>query len=102
MAKLVVLYKNPTDKAAFDAYYESTHVPIAKKVPGLKKYEISTGPVKLLGGESPYHLVALLEFASTDALMQGLGSPEGKAAAGDLANFAQAGAELLVIDTKEV
>jgi uncharacterized protein (TIGR02118 family) len=102
MAKLVVLYKNPADKAAFDAHYESTHVPLAKKIPGLQKYEISTGPVKLLGGESPYHLVAVLHFASSEALMQGLGTPEGKAAAGDLGNFAQAGAELLVMDSKEV
>ncbi|CAG4897893.1 EthD family reductase [Paraburkholderia saeva] len=102
MAKLVVLYKNPADKAAFDAHYEAKHVPLAKKIPGLQKYEISTGPVKLLGGESPYYLIALLHFESVDALMHGLGTPEGKAAAGDLGNFAQAGAELLVMDAKEV
>ncbi|HTH61082.1 MAG TPA: EthD family reductase [Paraburkholderia sp.] len=102
MAKLVVLYKKPSDPEAFDAHYESTHVPLAKKVPGLKRYEISTGPVSTPAGDSAWHLVAVLSFDSVDALKAGLASPEGQAAAGDLGNFAQAGAELLIFDTKDV
>ena len=101
MAKLVVLYKKPSNPAAFDAHYASTHAPLAKKIPGLTRYEISTGPVSTPQGESPWHLVAILGFDSVDALTAGLGSPEGRAAAGDLANFAQAGAELLIFDTKD-
>ena len=102
MAKLVAMYKKPTDVAAFDAHYFSTHVPKAKKVPGLRRYEVSTGPVALPSGESAYHLIALLEFDSLAAVQAGLGSPEGQATAGDLANFAQAGVDLLMFDTKEV
>jgi uncharacterized protein (TIGR02118 family) len=102
MAKLVVLYKIPADTAAFDAYYTATHIPLAKKIPGLKRYEISTGPVSTPQGPSAYHLAAVLSFDSLDALRTGLGSPEGEAAAGDLGNFAQAGADLLVFDTKDV
>jgi uncharacterized protein (TIGR02118 family) len=102
MAKLVALYKKPADAAAFDAYYFSTHVPKAKKVPGLRRYEVSSGPVETPQGESAYHLVAVLEFDSLAALQTGLGSPEGQAAAGDLANFAQAGVELLMFDSKQV
>ncbi|MGY3077061.1 hypothetical protein ACVWZZ_003432 [Bradyrhizobium sp. LM6.10] len=45
MAEIVVLYKTPTDPAAFDKYYAETHIPLAKKLPGLKKYAISKGPV---------------------------------------------------------
>jgi len=100
MAKLVALYKKPADVAAFDAYYFSTHVPTAKKVPGLRRYDVSTGPVASAQGESPYHLIALLEFDSLAAIQAGLGSPEGKATAADLANFAQAGVDLLMFDTK--
>jgi uncharacterized protein (TIGR02118 family) len=76
-------------------------MPLAKTVPGLKSYQISDGPVAAGQGESPYHLVAILGFDSMDALQAGLGSPEGQATAGDLANFAQAGVELLVFDTKD-
>jgi uncharacterized protein (TIGR02118 family) len=47
-------------------------------------------------------LVATLYFDSADALKAGLASAEDKAAAGDLANFADGGAELYFFDTKEV
>jgi uncharacterized protein (TIGR02118 family) len=102
MAKLVALYKKPANAAAFDDYYFSNHVPKAKKLPGLRRYEVSTGPVGTPQGDSAYHLVAVLAFDSMAALQSGLGSPEGQATAGDLANFAQAGVELLVFDSKEV
>jgi uncharacterized protein (TIGR02118 family) len=102
MAKLIVLYKTPADPAAFDAHYASTHIPLAKQMPGVTRYEISTGPVTTPQGASPYHLAAVISFDTIEALQAGLGSPEGKAAARDLGNFAQAGAELLIFDTKDV
>jgi uncharacterized protein (TIGR02118 family) len=63
---------------------------------------VSTDAVATPQGDSAYHLVAILGFDSMAALQQALGSPEGQAAAGDLANFAQAGVELLVFDAKDV
>ncbi len=102
MAKLIALYKKPADAAAFNSYYFSTHVPIAKKVPGLQRYEVSAGPVATPQGESPFHLAAVLSFDSMGALKQALGSPEGAAAAADLANFAGAGVDLLVFDSKAI
>jgi uncharacterized protein (TIGR02118 family) len=100
MAQLLVLYKTPADAARFDAYYRDTHAPLAKKIPGVRTYTVSTGTVATPAGPSPYHLIAELTFDSMAALQQGLGSPEGKAAAGDLANFAQAGVDLLMFDTR--
>ena len=102
MAKVIALYKKPADVAVFDAYYYSTHIPTAKKIPGLRSYEVSTGPVASPAGESAYHLVAILGFDSLAAVQTALGSPEGQATADDLANFAQAGVELLMFDTKAV
>ncbi|HEX5508093.1 MAG TPA: EthD family reductase, partial [Pseudolabrys sp.] len=52
MATLVVLYKNPKDTAAFDKHYSERHIPLAKKIPGVKKYEISKGPVMTPAGPS--------------------------------------------------
>ena len=102
MATLLVLYKTPTDAAAFDQHYFTTHVPLARKIPGLRRYEVSAGPITTPQGDAPYHLVATLGFDSLDAVQQALLSPEGQATAGDLGNFAQAGVELLMFDTKEV
>lgn len=101
-AKLVVLYKTPTDKAVFDRYYQSTHIPLAKKIPGLKKYEVSNGAVTTPGGPGEVHLVATLHFGSMADLQTALGSAEGQAAAGDLANFASGGADMYMFDTKDV
>lgn len=102
MAKLLALYKKPDDAAAFKRYYLSTHVPIAKQIPGLRRYEVSSGAVATPEGESAYHLAAILSFDSMHALETGLNSPPGQAAAADLANFAQAGVELLVFDSDEL
>lgn len=102
MATLVALYNKPSDAAAFDRYYYSTHVPLAKKIAGLRRYEVSAGSVNTPQGDSRYHLVAMLSFASMEELQQALISPEGQATAADLANFANAGVELLVFDTKDM
>jgi uncharacterized protein (TIGR02118 family) len=101
MAQIVALYRKPSDAKAFDEYYASTHVPLAKRLPGLRGYEISAGPVAMGQGDSPFHLVAELRFDSVDAIKAALGSPEGQAVAADLGNFAQAGVDLLIFDTRE-
>jgi len=101
VAKIVVLYKTPKDAAAFDAYYKATHIPLAYKIPGLKKYEISKGAVSTPAGASDVYLTAILSFDSLADLQNGLGSPEGQAAAGDLGNFATGGVDLYMFDSKD-
>ena len=102
MAKLVALYKKPQDTAAFDRHYSSIHLPLARKIPNMLSFEISIGAVASAAGDSPYHLVAILEFESLESIQHALGTPEGQATAADLDNFAQAGVELLMFETKEV
>ena len=53
-------------------------------------------------GASGIHLVATLYFDSLDAIKAAFASAEGKVTAGDLANFADGGADLYLFDTKEV
>jgi uncharacterized protein (TIGR02118 family) len=102
MAQVVVMYKTPKDTAAFDKHYSEIHIPLAKKIPGLKKYEVSKGPVGTPAGPSGFHLIAVLTFDSMAALQAGFGSAEGKAAGADVAKFATGGADMLLFDTKEV
>ena len=102
MAHVVVMYKTPKDTAAFDKHYFETHVPIAKKIPGLKKYEVSQGPVVTPVGPSAYHLIATLYFDNMAAVQAGFGSAEGKAAAADVQKFATGGADMILFDTREV
>lgn len=102
MALLVAIYKTPKSVAAFNDYYFSKHIPLAKTVPGLRSYSVNDGPVGLPIDPGAIHLVALLEFDSLAAIQAALGSPEGQATAADLGNFADGGADLLVFDTKTV
>jgi uncharacterized protein (TIGR02118 family) len=99
MADLVVLYKTPKDVKAFDDHY-AKHVPIAKALPGLRKYEISHGPVVSPAGPSAYHLVAILTFDSLAAIQAAFASPEGKAAAADVQRFATGGADMLMFESR--
>ena len=102
MADLVVLYKMPKDAAAFDKYYFETHIPLAKKLPGLRKYTVSKGQVATPGGPSPLHLIAILSFDSMAAIQAAFGSPEGKATPADVPKFADGGVEMHMSEAAEV
>jgi uncharacterized protein (TIGR02118 family) len=102
MAEVVVLYKTPKDPEAFDKYYAATHIPLAKKMPGLRKYTVSRGPVATPAGPSGIHLIATLTFDDMASVQKAFGSPEGQAAAADVGKFASGGADIMFFDTKEV
>ncbi len=88
MVKLIALYKNPTDTAAFDENYFNGHIPLAMKMPGLLKAELS----KVTGapmGEAPFYLMAELYFENQAALDAAMSSPEGRASAKNLMGFAK-------------
>jgi uncharacterized protein (TIGR02118 family) len=102
MARVVVMYKAPKDPGAFDKYYFATHVPIAKRLPGLRKYEVSQGPVATPGGPSGYHLVATLHFDDVAAIQKAFASPQGQAAVADVQTFATGGVDIYMFDNREV
>jgi len=102
MARLVVMYKTPRDAAAFDRHYFDRHVPIAKKIPGLRKYEVNNGPVATPAGPSGIHLVAILHFDDMAAIQNAFASAEGQAAAADVQTFATGGVDMYLFDNREV
>ncbi|MPZ22933.1 MAG: EthD family reductase [Dehalococcoidia bacterium] len=97
MHKLVVLYPKPTDADHFRSYYESTHAPLALKFPGLRGFRWAAD-VQSIGSESPYFAIAECDFDDERAMMDALRSPEGKAAAADVQNYATGGATFLHYD----
>jgi uncharacterized protein (TIGR02118 family) len=102
MARLVVMYRIPKDAGAFDKHYFERHVPLAKTIPGLRKYEISRGPVLSPAGPSGFHLIATLHFDDIAAIQAAFASPQGLAAAADVAGFATGGADMLIFESAEV
>jgi uncharacterized protein (TIGR02118 family) len=85
MHKLTVQYTDPADPAAFDEHYRGVHVPLAAKIPGLRRFTLSKP--RGMGVAAPY-LIAELWFDDADALNAALRSAEGAAAAADVQGFA--------------
>ena len=102
MARVVVMYKTPKDPVAFDQYYFATHVPIAKRIPDLRRYEVSQAAVASPGGPSGVHLVAILHFDDMAAVGRAFASAEGQAAVADVQTFATGGVDILMFDQREV
>jgi len=94
--KLVVLYTQPADPAAFDEHYLNVHAPLVRKIHGLQRLETGLITVALDGGERPYYRVAELYFADQAALEAAFGSPEGAAAAQDYGEIAPPGSRMLI------
>ncbi|GGE25944.1 hypothetical protein GCM10011571_30110 [Marinithermofilum abyssi] len=88
MVKLIALYRHPEDQQAFDDHYENVHAPLAQKMPGLQRLEVTKIAGTPMGEQAPYYLEAAMYFESEEALKQAMGSPEGRAAAKDLMGFA--------------
>ena len=89
--QLTVLYHQPDDTAAFDAHYESTHAPLAKKIAGLRHYS-AVHPAPGPGGTpAAEYLVATLVFDDEAAFGAGMSSAEGRAAGDDIGSFATGG-----------
>jgi uncharacterized protein (TIGR02118 family) len=100
MVRLLVLYNTPADPEAFDRYYAQTHIPLARRLPGLLSYTVSKS-VAPLGGDAKYHLVAELDWESMEAMQAAFGSEIGRETAADVENFASAGHSLLAFEVAE-
>ncbi len=96
-ARLVALYQQPEDPAAFDAHYRDIHTPIILRYPGIR--ELRTTRVEPIGPRStPFYLRAEMVFDSRADLDAAIASEAGVESARDLRNFASAGVTLYAVD----
>jgi len=100
MVRFLVLYNMPEDPAEFDRYYRDVHIPLAKSLPGLRRYTISRD-VTLIRGSEAFYLIAALDFDDRAALENAFASPEGQAAARDVPKFATGGSHSMVYDLED-
>jgi uncharacterized protein (TIGR02118 family) len=102
-ARMIVVWKRPKDIEAFDRHYFGVHVPLAKKLPGLRKYEVSVGTIAMLGSAADTYLVATLHFDSLEAIRSAFATPEGKACAEDRRKLAsEDGFQTFLFDSMEI
>jgi uncharacterized protein (TIGR02118 family) len=87
MNKLVIQFAYPPDVEDFEIKWSERFVPVAEKMPGVKRVSISRiygGPA----GEVDLHLVHEFYFEDAKSLRHAMASPEGQRAGQELLAFA--------------
>jgi uncharacterized protein (TIGR02118 family) len=101
MVRFLVLYDKPDDPGVFDRHYREVHIPLAKKLPGLRRYTVSRDAGRVRGGQ-PYYLVAELDWDDMDSLRSAFASPEGQATAADVPKFAGDRVRSMIYELEEI
>jgi len=83
MARMIAIYKTPKDVKAFDKHYFEVHIPLAKRLTGLIKYDVAKSPIISTTGHSDIYCIGTLHFDSLAAIKSAFASPEGQACAAD-------------------
>lgn len=81
-ARFLILWDKPHDPEAFEHHYRNVHIPLAKRLVGLKSYSISKNLVPIRG--ESYYRVAVLVWDSMNDLKRAFESPEGQATSRDV------------------
>jgi uncharacterized protein (TIGR02118 family) len=98
VVKIVVLYGQPSDPSAFETHYANTHLPLAAKMPNVRRFEASRVIGTPDGSAPPYYRLAEIWFDAQEELQAAMSSPEGQAAVADIGNFATGGATVLIAE----
>jgi uncharacterized protein (TIGR02118 family) len=97
VVRLIALYSQPEDRAAFDSHYRDVHAPIVARYPKLVDMRLTRADG--IGGRPPaFYLMAEMRFATRDDLDEALASEAGRESGRDLRNFAGAGVTLFIAD----
>lgn len=84
-ARFLAVYETPADPGAFDRHYREVHIPLLRRLPGLRRYTISRDVIPLHG--EPYYLIAELDWDTMDGLRDAFASAGGQATAADAARL---------------
>ena len=100
MARIIVLFGRPKDPDLFDKQYWDEHVPMAKQMPGLKKYTVH----KIIGaprGDPAYYQVVEMEFDNMDSLKRAIESQAGKDSGRHSVKIATGGITFLYAESRQ-
>jgi uncharacterized protein (TIGR02118 family) len=74
-ARFLAAYETPANPEAFDRHYREVHIPLCRRLPGLRRFTVSRDVTAVRG--APYYLVAELEWDTVDELRAAFASPQG-------------------------
>lgn len=100
MASILVLFGKPQNPQEFDELYWKEHVPMARKMPGLKKYTVHK-VVSPPGREPAFYQVVEMEFDTMDQLKKATKSQESQESTRHASKIATGGMTFLYTESKE-
>ena len=86
MAKMIIMYEQPTDKVGFEEHYFDVHVPLGKKIPNIINDSVHH-VIQSQNTSLNLYLITVLEFENIQKLTEALASPEARAAEEDGVNL---------------
>jgi uncharacterized protein (TIGR02118 family) len=95
MIKVTLLYGHPKNPQEFERYYEEKHLPLAARLRGFDRLELTRFEPSLDGRNPAFYRMAELYFSDEGRMQATLDSPEGQAVTGDLSNFATGGVTMI-------
>lgn len=99
---MIAVYKTPRDKVFFEEHYHQVHIPLARQLPGLLRYEINDGSVMSTTGHSDVYKIATLYFETMEIMMAAFKTEIGKQCAIDRKVLASDDAvQIYIFDTKD-
>ena len=100
-ARVLAVWPKPEDAEAFDKHYDEVHMPLTRKMPGLRRAEVHRASKNVMPNEDVY-VVTVLHFDDRAAAEAALGSDEGMAAGKDAYKLSGGRMQIFVADTSEV
>ena len=105
MAIVTVIYNTPKDTAAFEKYYQETHLPLVsanQQEIGFARADLTRFSSNLDGSKPAYYRQAELYFPTLEDAKKGMATPGFKKVGDDLAKFASGGLTgLVAVETSD-
>jgi uncharacterized protein (TIGR02118 family) len=98
--RLLVLFDEPADGAAFELHHREVHLPLARRLTGLTRLAVSARTAAVQG--EPVHLVEELEWGDLDALRAAFASQAGRELAADTADLGAAGVRSTIYEVTDL
>jgi uncharacterized protein (TIGR02118 family) len=102
MVRIISLHGQPVDPQEYERYYRDVHIPIVRRIPGVRNIRFGRVVQTADGSSPPYYLVSDVYFDNMDALKEALSSPEMEEAMADVPNFASGGVTIMFGESEDV
>jgi uncharacterized protein (TIGR02118 family) len=102
MIRVLALHNTPVELSSYDDYYVNVHMPLVRRIPGVRNIRYGRVIRAADGGPAPYFLISDVYFDDEAALQIALDSPEMADAFADVPNFATGGATIMICEAEDV